>query len=154
MFRSRIPPRPTTVNTGFPYALTIKPQTTHFGFPCLWLLPLTPHQAAQSPTHPCIKFLDGSATLAHTEIVHPASQNRVDLIICSAQCPAPSLHTQFTFRLLESLNAGFGNADFACRVCSHAVPEELALPGPRRCALGFVHRQLEPVCKKPPSRHP
>ena len=69
-----IPPRPTSVDTGFPCALGLKAVCAQLRFPRFRALPLPPGDATQVPPDPCVKFLDRPSALGQAEvIIHPLS---------------------------------------------------------------------------------
>ena len=58
-----IPPRAAPIDAGLSGTLGVQPEGTHFRCLRLRSLPLSPHQTAQSPSNPCIQFLDWPTTL-------------------------------------------------------------------------------------------
>ncbi len=88
--RPGVPPRPAPIDAQVPGALCVQAERAQARFAGMGPLPLTPRDDAQSTADPRVQFLQGAAALRVLEVVHPAAQDRPQLLDGPHQrVPAP-----------------------------------------------------------------
>ena len=143
VFCPGIPPRPPPVDARLQRAMRVQAKRTQAGCPCTRLPPLSPGDHPHSTPHPYVQLFERPSSLGVLEVVHPATQDRSELLEGPLQTLSAPLQTQVCDPRPQACKTLRRNPQTGLLVRGHAVAQELAHPGPGHHALGRVHRELQ-----------
>jgi len=94
VFCPGIPPRSPPVDARLPRAVRVQAERSQARCPCSRALPLSPGNHPHSTPHPCVQLFERPSPLRVLEVVHPATQDRSELLDGPLQTLSAPLQTQ------------------------------------------------------------
>lgn len=128
VFCPGIPPRPPPVDARLPRAMRVQAKRSQARCPCCGALPLSPGNDPHSTPHPCVQLFECPSPLGVPEVVHPATQDRSELLDGPLQTLSAPLQAQLGDPRPQACKTFRCDPQASLLVYGHAVAQELASP--------------------------